>query len=673
MSRKSITAIAMAFACASSCLTSCSQKTNDKNGPPVNVDETSDLRIIDVTIATDTTQVTTAVTTTQKPTVTTTSAEALSVSRAVTSAYIAQNSAVAVTETTSLPEAAKTQTPETQMTVPQDTELQAVVTTTVVNNPVAVPLAETVESVQTEAITPVESIPTTTMSYSSIEVSYLSGINGYNSDSYYEVQYGDCRSWIAEKNYCNEEDLIDANPNYDWNYIMPGDYIKIPSNVSIMSSETSQPTYYTVMEGDCLSVIAERCDCYEYELINANPNYDFNWIEPGDVLVVPSIVQQKNNTVYNWDNSSETNVAEATPIQIVAETEPVQVPVETIPVQEIEVAPVTECTTVCETPVAIEVTTTVEINETPEAETTVTDTLTSENNTVESYEEIAETVEESTVEETETNVSESETETNSTYVNGEMPENIMAEINRLKQLYPGIEIAMGIYSLDGSVNLSFNEYSEYAAGCTVKAAYALYVLEKCEELNIDIWLETIEFRQEHINYGSGDIRYLNQPGQELFIGYLLQKLLSISDNTAYNVLLSKFPLTDFQNFLWKIGGQNLYGVQYGVASVNQRKNEWFAILDYINSERLYSRTMESLISNTPYCYLCDGMSGWHSWLHKSGWADESTAYTCAADCAVVDGQYLVIVITQDYSTGVAHTDAVRSLGAATETYMSSLG
>lgn len=61
--------------------------------------------------------------------------------------------------------------------------------------------------------------------------------------------------------------------------------VQVESN----SDENSETTsYYTIQSGDCISLIAEKLNCYEFELAISNPNLDWNYIQPGDQIVIPS-------------------------------------------------------------------------------------------------------------------------------------------------------------------------------------------------------------------------------------------------------------------------------------------------------------------------------------------------------------------------------------------------
>lgn len=252
-----------------------------------------------------------------------------------------------------------------------------------------------------------------------------------------------------------------------------------------------------------------------------------------------------------------------------------------------------------------------------------------------------------------------------------LPKTILDEISYQKKKYPGMSVAVGIYSLDGAQGYEYNAEAVISGGCTVKAPYALYVLQECEKQGIDITTETLTYKKGMRNSGSGIIKNSNY-GTKYTIEYLLEKLLDISDNTAYNILVSKFPLKQYQEFLNEIGGQNLYGRQYGAASVRQRRNEWLTIYEYLNSDAKYANTLRKDITNTKYCYITDWMKGEHTYMHKSGWCNDKE-YTCACDCAIIDENYLLIVFTQDYTTGVAHTDTVRSIGVRVEEFANSLG
>lgn len=248
-------------------------------------------------------------------------------------------------------------------------------------------------------------------------------------------------------------------------------------------------------------------------------------------------------------------------------------------------------------------------------------------------------------------------------VKNNLPDEILSVLKEQKRKYPGLEVGIGIYK--GGNAYVYNQNSRISAACTVKAAYALFVLTECEKQGIDIYNTKLTYKIWMRNDGSGVIK--NDPfGSQYTIDYLVKKLLQVSDNTAYNILTSKFSLIEFQKFLNKIDGQQMWGCQYGAATVTQRANEWFAIVEYTKSGSKYSNVLYNYLNIAQYGYIEQGMSGNHTVLHKSGWCDGT--YTSASDCAWVDGEYLVVILTQDYSTGKAHADVLRALGGAIEDY-----
>ena len=255
-----------------------------------------------------------------------------------------------------------------------------------------------------------------------------------------------------------------------------------------------------------------------------------------------------------------------------------------------------------------------------------------------------------------------------TPVSDQKTQDLLASIHNLEAEFPGTTIGMGIYSLDGTPLFEYNQFTPISGACTIKAPYAAYVLQCCEKEGINISNLYLMYEESMQNSGSGMIQY--DPVRSVYnVEYLIEQMLSISDNTAYNILVERFPLDGYQEFLNTIGGQQLDGLQYGAASVTNRKNEWIAIYNYFNSDHKYSGFLRNAMTNTPYCYLTDCMVNAHQYQHKSGWCD-GISYTSASDCAIIDNQYLVVVLTQDYVTGVAHTKIVETLGIEAELFMS---
>ena len=254
----------------------------------------------------------------------------------------------------------------------------------------------------------------------------------------------------------------------------------------------------------------------------------------------------------------------------------------------------------------------------------------------------------------------SEDEEEPVYYN--LPARVQREVDRQIKKFRGIKIGVGIYSLDGKKGYEYNADTLIPGGCTVKAGFALFVLKKCEELGIDIYTETITHTKSNTHGGSGVIQY-SKYGTKYTIYELLDKMLGISDNAAYYMLASKFSLKDYQDFIVPLGGQKLAKGQYfGSASVHNRKNEWVEIYKYISSGSTYSDVLKELISNTKYCYITYQTESETEYLHKSGWSYGS--YSCACDCAIINDNYLVIIMTSVPNSEDSYTSPVIFIGKA---------
>lgn len=257
-----------------------------------------------------------------------------------------------------------------------------------------------------------------------------------------------------------------------------------------------------------------------------------------------------------------------------------------------------------------------------------------------------------------------------TYGFQELPPALMDIVKKYQRKYPNMSIGVGIYSLDGTCGYQYNAYQLFNGACTIKAAYALYVCDYCDKNNIDITTEQLYYTSAAHHGGSGVIHDWGY-NKWYTVEELLTYLLGVSDNDAMQLLTSKFSVSGFYDFIIPLGGEddraNWNG---GRASVYQRRNEWLAIYNYINSDAPNASKLRTFLTNTQYCYLAYGMQYVPTYMHKSGWCD-SYSYPSAADAAIIQnetGSYLMIVMTQDYSTGNGHTDAIAELGNAIDDY-----
>ena len=251
----------------------------------------------------------------------------------------------------------------------------------------------------------------------------------------------------------------------------------------------------------------------------------------------------------------------------------------------------------------------------------------------------------------------------------QLPDSIMETVEYWKSVYPNMTIGVGLYSLDGTTGYEYNASTPINSACTIKATYALFVLQEAEKRGIDIWETYITYEPRHSDpEGSGDINLYGYYGQEYSIAELVRLLLSVSDNVAYNMLLENFTLDDFYSYNYTIGGQSDWS-KWGRASVEQRKCEWVEIWNYINSDSLYSEVLRNDLTGTDFAYFVQGMQNWHSYMQKSGWTEDTPYYPAAGEAAIIDDSFILIVLTEDYTDyKMGHIDVIQSIGGAVETY-----
>ena len=249
---------------------------------------------------------------------------------------------------------------------------------------------------------------------------------------------------------------------------------------------------------------------------------------------------------------------------------------------------------------------------------------------------------------------------------GAFPESVLAVIRSIQKQYPNAKISASAYDLSGRRGYTYNGYTPLYAGCSLKAAYATYVLKQCEARGIDISKYCLEYREGMKNTGAGDLQY-SEYGTMFSVGYLIDKLIIISDNTAYNILLSEFPMWEYKQWLNAIGGQQNIAAPYqlyGAASSKERVNEWVHVWNYLNTGSTYANRLRYNLSVASPNFLGANV------LHKSGSCDQWD-YTCASDAGVVNGSYILAIVVQDAESENGSANAVRSIANAIRSWVAS--
>ena len=249
-----------------------------------------------------------------------------------------------------------------------------------------------------------------------------------------------------------------------------------------------------------------------------------------------------------------------------------------------------------------------------------------------------------------------------------IPKSVLVAIEEQQKKYPHMQVALGFFALDGSRCYVYNGDLSLFGACTIKAPYACFVLKEAERRGINISEYKIEYNPATDKLGgSGDI-YKNSK-KYYTVEELLQKLIYISDNTAYRMLDKEFSVDDFKVELEKIGGATEFKNRYfSYATVYERYNEWKWIYEYEQTGSEYAQCLEALLKNAQAYYFGIGTYSQHQ--HKSGWTenDAGNMYT-ACDAGIVSDKYILVILTRDDFAEAPNADPVRAIGRSVNNFV----
>lgn len=194
-------------------------------------------------------------------------------------------------------------------------------------------------------------------------------------------------------------------------------------------------------------------------------------------------------------------------------------------------------------------------------------------------------------------------------------EEALAELETLLQNFDGYVTVIG-YSVDGSRSITYNTGNIYQPQCTYKAAFIFSVCQYLDAIGFDD-STTIPLQEHNRMEGSGIVK--NYPaGTQVSVRELINLCLSISDNTAYNMLHEYFGGYLRNAFMGMIGANDLItSMLYGNnIATGDFIILWNEIYNYFQSGTYYANVMREACTNTPYAYARpeNGLS----YSHKSG-------------------------------------------------------
>lgn len=181
------------------------------------------------------------------------------------------------------------------------------------------------------------------------------------------------------------------------------------------------------------------------------------------------------------------------------------------------------------------------------------------------------------------------------------------------------EISFVAYDVSGERAMAYNSAQTYCGHCTVKAGYMLYCCKKIEsgEVSAD---EMLTYCEHHYDGGAGNIK-MTPFGSEHSIKKLIQLCLSVSDNTAYKMLVERFGRSDYNDYIIGIGADSLVLEDWTIWANNTKPADlikvWQEIYFYFEGGSDMALLLKDACTGTPYNYITMGVPDL-KYSHKSG-------------------------------------------------------
>jgi beta-lactamase class A len=115
----------------------------------------------------------------------------------------------------------------------------------------------------------------------------------------------------------------------------------------------------------------------------------------------------------------------------------------------------------------------------------------------------------------------------------------------LKELDPEIVVSMKLQNQTGELLFEKNSQKVVPSASVIKIPILLSLLQEVDKKNIKLNTK-YTLRPEDIVGGSGELQY-EVPFNKFTYGHLAQKMISVSDNTATNILIEKLGLEQIQD------------------------------------------------------------------------------------------------------------------------------
>ena len=220
-------------------------------------------------------------------------------------------------------------------------------------------------------------------------------------------------------------------------------------------------------------------------------------------------------------------------------------------------------------------------------------------------------------------------------------------------------VGWGVYDISGgSAKLvaGKNADKSFQSNCTIKSAMMFCICRMMDagELSLSTKLPVDKNSLHYTDFPELSGKYS--------VRSLLNKMVKVSNNAAYEVLLRYVTKEKFNAFLSSIGsGTQVASYNYmGSCTPNNRAIEWYALYKYCHSGAEHASFAWNLVRHSFNSPIRTALV--RPVAHKAGWY---TADGTAADCAVVKsrdgGCYLMVIFTKNNGSGAYELGLIRKL------------
>lgn len=245
-----------------------------------------------------------------------------------------------------------------------------------------------------------------------------------------------------------------------------------------------------------------------------------------------------------------------------------------------------------------------------------------------------------------------------------VPRKLQRELNNIYSRY-NFSLGWGLYDISGEELkevASYNAEQYFQSNCTIKAAMLLYICQEIDKGNLSLdtklTVRTVDLHYKDFAARSGNYS----------IRYLLVRMIHVSNNACYEILLQHITKEVFNQFLAQLGsGTRIQSYTYmGNCTVQNRAKEWLALYKYCHSDAENAAFAWDVLLNAKYSPIRDGIK--RPVAHKSGWHGDAGVYGTAADCGIVStpngGCYLMVMFTKNNAKGNFNQALMRELAIA---------